>query len=372
MSSFQNGSGAGPWGNSPGGGHRGGGSPWGSGGGGQRPPNMEQAIRDGQQRLKKLLPGGLGGRGILMLALLVVAVWLATGFYKVEPEEQGVELVFGKLYEVTPAGLQYNFPSPIGQVLKPKVTAVNQVEVGFRSAVPGQRGRNVSRDITAESLMLTGDENIIDVQFTVFWVIDDAEKFLFNVRNAEQTVKDAAEAAMREVVGKTDFQYARTNGRGPIAAQTRDLLQSVLDGYGSGIRVTEVNVRKVDPPGAVMDAFRDVQAARADKERAINEATAYLNEVTERAQGQAEQVTQAAEAYKQEKIAQAEGDASRFLEVYNEYKNAKSITKRRIYLQTMEEILQGMDKMVIENGSGVLPWLPLDKLKGDITGKGGQ
>lgn len=365
-----NSGGGGPWG---GGGNRGGGggqSPWGrgggSGGGGPQPPDMEQMVRESQEKLKKMLPGDFGGKGLLVIILIAVAVWFASGFYTVKPEEQGVELVFGKLYDTTEAGLHYNYPAPIGEVLKPRVAAVNQVEVGYRSAGAGRN--NVSREISEESLMLTGDENIIDIQFTVFWRIKDAGKFLFNVRNPEDAVKNVAEAAMREVVGKSDFEYARTDGRVAVGNQARDLIQEILDSYEAGITITNVNARKVDPPKAVLDAFRDVQAARADKERAINEATAYLNEVTERAQGQAEQIVRAAEAYKEEKVARADGDASRFLQVYEEYKNAKSLTQRRIYLETMEEILEGMDKVLIENGpdggAGVLPYLPLNELTG--------
>jgi len=373
--SWQN-NGGGPWGGgvNSGGGNQG---PWGRGTGPQ-PPDIDEVIRKGQERLRRFAGGRPGGKGIALLLGVAAAGWLASGFYNVQPEEQGVELVFGKLHEVTPAGLQYNFPSPIGEVLKPKVTAVNQVEIGFRTTGSNSRGATTT-DVTAESLMLTGDENIIDIQFTVFWVIEDAGKYLFNVRNPETSVKDAAEAAMREVIGKSDFQFARTQGRGRIAQQTRELIQSLLDSYGSGIRVTEVNVQSVDPPGAVIDAFRDVQAARADKERAINEATAYMNEITERAQGEAEQIVRAAEAYRAEKTSQAEGDASRFLQVYEEYRNDKEITRRRIYLQTMENLLKDMDKVLIEQegGAGVLPYLPLEAIAparagGATGGSGGR
>lgn len=362
-----NSGGGGPWG---GGGNRGGGgqSPWGrgggsGGGGGQQPPDIEKMVRESQEKLKKMLPGDMGSKGFILILLIAIAVWLGSGFYRVEPEEQGVELVFGRLYDTTGAGLHYNFPTPIGEVLKPKVESVNQVEVGYRSSSLSGRSAT-SRDIPEESLMLTGDENIIDIQFTVFWRIKDAGHYLFNIRNAEDTVKNVSEAAMREVIGKSNFQYARTDGRGKVADQARDLIQSILDGYGAGIDVTNVNVNKVDPPQAVLDAFRDVQAARADKESAINEATAYFNEVTQRAQGEADQIVRAAEAYKEEKIARADGDASRFLAIYEQYRKSRNVTKRRIYLETMEEILQDMDKILVDNegGAGVLPYLPLDEL----------
>ena len=364
-----NSGGGGPWGGGGNRGNGGGQSPWGSGGGsgggGQQPPDVEKLVREGQEKIKKMLPGDMGGLGFLVLILAAAAIWLATGIYRVQPEELGVELVFGKFYERTTPGLHYNYPAPIGEVIKPQVTRVNQVEVGFRSNV-GRGGTTIS-NFDNESLMLTGDENIIDVQFAVFWRIADAQKYVFNIRNPETSVKDAAEAAMREIIGKSGFEYARTNGRADIARQTKTLIQEILDDYGAGIEITNVNVQKVDPPKAVIEAFRDVQAARADQERVINEAQAYRNEVTEKAQGRAEQLIQAAEAYKGEKIALADGDASRFLQVYEEYKKAKDITKRRIYLQTMEKVLGDMNKILIEegeNGSGVLPYLPLNELTG--------
>jgi len=369
------GGGGGPWGGGGGRGPGGGGggqSPWGrpsggGGGGGNRPPpDVEEMVRKGQERLKTMLPGGLGGKGVFFVAALVIAGWLATGFYQVEPNEQGVELVFGELYETTGPGLQYNFPSPIGTVLKPRVTDVNQEQIGFRATSAGGRSAGV-RDVPAESLMLTGDENIIDIQAVVFWQIADAGSFLFNITDPQETVRNVAEAAIREVIGKIPFEFARTVGRGQVAGDVQELIQSIMDDYNSGISITNVQLQKVDPPAAVIDAFRDVQAARADAERAINEATAYLNEVTQRAEGQAQQITQAAEAYKAERVAAATGDAQRFISIYNEYVNAKDVTKRRIYLQTMEEILRNMDKVLIESqgggdGSGVLPYLPLDRL----------
>ncbi len=370
-----NSGGGGPWG---GGGGRGSGggdgqSPWGrpsgggNGGGNRPPPDVEEMVRKGQERLKGMMPGGgMGAKGILAIGAIVIAGWLATGFYQVEPNEQGVELLFGKLQETTAPGLNYNFPAPIGDVLKPRVTDVNQEQIGFRASGSGTRSSSV-RDVPAESLMLTGDENIIDIQAVVFWQIADAGSFLFNIDRPQETVRNAAEAAIREVIGKTPFEFARTVGRGRVAGQVQELIQSIMDEYNSGISITNVQLQKVDPPASVIDAFRDVQAARADAERAINEATAYLNEVTQRAEGQAQQITQASEAYKQERTAAATGDAQRFLSIYDEYVDAKDVTKRRIYLQTMEEILRNMDKVLIENqeGGGVLPYLPLDKLTSD-------
>ncbi len=369
--SSQGGGGQGPWGGD------GGQGPWGGrssrgGGGGPQPPDLEELLRRGQDRIRRFLPGGIGGgRGALILVVVAVAIWLATGFYRVQPDEQGVELVFGDWVTTTTPGLRYNWPTPVGQVYTPKVTRVNRVEVGFRSGIETTRG-SVIRQVPDESLMLTGDENIIDINFVVFWIINDAGKYLFNIRNPEQTVKDAAESAMREIIGKTKFEYARTDGRAEVAAQARDLTQSILNTYESGIEVTNIELQTVNPPQNVLDAFRDVQAAAADRESAINEATAYLNEVTNRAQGQAEQIVRAAEAYKEEQTNQAEGETDRFLAIFEEYRQAEDVTKRRIYLQTMENILTNMEKVLIEEGaggSGVLPYLPLDVLERDRSGR---
>ncbi len=368
-----------PWSNQGGGGGQG---PWGGrpGGGGQ-PPNFDEILRKGQDRFKGLMPGGVGSaRGIILVVVAAILIWLGTGFYRVQPDEQGVELIFGKWVDTTAPGLNYNLPSPIGLVYTPKVTAVNQIEVGFRRIGEGRRG--ATRDVDAESLMLTGDENIIDVQFVVFWKIDTrlrkvmvdgeerevqdgVQKFLFNIRRPEQTVKDAAESAMREIAGKSDFEFMRTRGRAEVATETQDLIQNILDDYGAGIEVTNVQTQNVDPPGNVLDAFRDVQAARADKERMVNEANAYSNEVVERAEGEFQRIVRASEAYKEETVAKSEGAASRFLAVFEQYKNQRDVTTQRIYLETMREVMSGMDKVLIDNskgGSGVLPYLPLDEL----------
>jgi membrane protease subunit HflK len=314
-----------------------------------------------------VLPGGVfgSGRGLLLVVLAVLLVWVAFGIYRVQPEEQGVEMVFGKWTETTPPGLHYNWPAPIGHVETPKVTRVNRVEVGFRTGFDANRSTNTTRDVAPESLMLTGDENIIDIQFVVFWVINDAGKFLFHIRNPEETVKSAAESAMREIIGKTAFEFARTQGRANIEAEARELIQAILDQYGAGILVTQVEMQRVDPPGNVIEAFRDVQAARADKERAINEAQAYYNEVTQKAAGTAERVVKEAEAYKLEKVAVAKGEAQRFVALYEQYSVARDVTRRRLYLETMERVLADMNKVLVESGataSGTVPYLPLTEL----------
>ena len=352
------GGGGGPWG--------GGQGPWGRGPGGQRPPDIEEFLRRGQDRFKRMLPGGFGsGRSLLFIVVVAIALWLASGFYRVQPEEQGVAMIFGRWVATTQPGLNYNLPAPIGSVETPKVTRVNRVEVGFRSgAEPGQPGS--ARDVTAESLMLTGDENIIDIQFVVFWQIKNAGEYLFNIRDPDETVKNVAESAMREIIGQTGFELARTQGRAEIQTRTLDLMQKILDSYGAGVAVTQVEMQKVDPPEATIEAFRDVQAARADKERAVNEAQAYYNEITKKAEGEAQRIIKDAEGYKAEKIAIAKGDAQRFISVYDQYLLSKDITMRRIYLETMEKVMQGMTKVLVDgpvaSGGGAVPYLSLNEL----------
>ena len=378
-----------PWSNK-GGGWQGGGSsggsggggggrgrgPWGGGGGGgQRPqsPDLEELLRKGQDRFRKLAPGGTRSpRAIILIILVIAAIWLLTGFYRVATDEQGVVLTFGAWNGETKAsGLHYHLPSPIQSVLTPKVTRIQRTEVGFRGAGDSAQNRSV-RDVDEESLMLTGDENIVDIDFVVQWRIREAGPFLFNIQNPEITVKAAAESAMREVVGQTPIQRVLAEGRVQVEQESQGLLQKILDDYGSGILITEVKLQKVDPPGAVIDSFRDVQRARADLERQRNEAEAYSNDIIPRARGEAEQMKQAAAAYKEQVVRTAEGDASRFLAIYEEYRLAPDITKRRIYLETMETVLGDMNKIIIDNGvgggQGVVPYLPLNELQTRRTG----
>jgi membrane protease subunit HflK len=361
----QQGGGGGPWG-----GGGGGGGPWGRGGGGGlgggQPPDIEELLRKGQDRLRKVLPGGWGtGRGIVIAVVAAVLLWLASGFYRVQPDEQGVVLIFGKLQHTTPPGLGWNFPSPIGSVLTPKVTRVNRIEIGHRSAAERRRG-SPTGDVPEESQMLTGDENIVDVDSTVFWRIKDAGQFLFNLRDPEGTVKVAAESAMRGIVGQTPIQSALTEGRSQIENVVKDRLQRLLDDYGAGILIDRVQLLKVDPPQPVIDAFIDVQRARADLERLRNEAEAYRNDILPRARGDAERMVQEARAYKEQIVNQARGEAGRFLEVYESYKVAKDVTIQRMYLETFEEVFKGMNKIIIDSskgGSGVVPYLPLPEIQ---------
>ena len=359
MSDFRNQS---PWGSPPGGG--------GSGNGGFRrgpkPPNIDEVISKIQNTINRFFGGGKGGAKPIIISLIILlVVWTLSGLYRVLPDEQGVVLRFGKFVKTTQPGLNYHLPFPIENVLTPKVTKVNRMDIGFRSERDSGFSSGGVADVPEESLMLTGDENIVNIDFSVFWVIKDAGNFLFKIQDPEGTVKAAAEPAMREVIARSDIQPILTEGRSVIEADTQEIIQNILDEYSSGIQITQVQTQKADPPDQVIDAFRDVQAARADMERSKNEAEAYANDVIPRARGEAAKVLQAAEAYKKEVVAKAEGEASRFLSIYNEYAKAKKVTQERMYLETMEEVLADINKIIIDknSGEGVVPYLPLQELK---------
>ena len=362
------GGGRGPWGQGSGGGRgNGGGNGGGPFGGGPNPPSLEEILRKGQDRFRGMLPGGdVSGRGILLLILVAVAIWLGTGFYRVDTDEQGVVLRFGKVHAVTEPGLRYRLPWPVDSVLTPKVTTVNREEIGFRSLGDSPTRGAQTRDVPEESLMLTGDENIVDIDFTVLWQVKDAGQYLFNVVDPSRTIKQVAESAIREVVGKNNIQFILTEGRTKVADDTRRVMQAVLDGYSAGVVITQVALQRTEPPASVIDAFRDVQAAQADRERAQNEAEAYRNDIIPRARGEVQRLLQQAEAYKQETIANAQGDASRFTQVYTEYTKAKDVTTKRMYLETMEQIMRGTNKVIVDSqngGQGVVPYLPLTELQ---------
>ncbi len=370
------GGGGGPWGKGGGGG---GGGPWGQGpsggggGGGNRPqPDLEELLKRSQDKFKQVLPGGSGGIPGWMMILFAGAVVALAGFYlftfRVNPDEAGVVMRFGRYDRLATPGLHFRWPPPIEEVRTPKVTRQNIIEVGMRSGVPGRGYSTTVRDVAEESLMLTGDENIVDIDFVVFWRIkpERVQDYLFNIQNPETTVKEVAESAMREIVGQSNIQPILTEARQKTEQAVQKLIQEVLDTYGAGIRIDQVQLQKVDPPEQVIDAFRDVQAARADKERLQNEANRYANEVIPQARGERDRMFQQAEGYKQQSIAEATGQASRFLKIYDEYKKAPEVTRRRMYLETMERVMTGTDKIIIENkggGQGVVPFLPLDQLQ---------
>jgi modulator of FtsH protease HflK len=360
---WQNQGGGGPWGS-------GGKGPWGSGpqSSGPTPPDLEEILRRGQERLRRVLPGGnLGGRGFALIVLGVLVLWGFSGFFRVEPDELGVVMRFGKQVREVQPGLNYHLPYPIEKVLTPKALRINKIDIGMRIVDDLRRGGTATRDVPEESLMLTGDENIVDVDFSVLWKVKPTGvgDYLFNIQNPEGTVKAVAESAMREVIGRSEIQPILTGARQTIENAVQELMQRTLDHYGAGILVQQVQLQKVDPPSQVIDAFRDVQAARADLERAINEAQTYANRVVPEARGRVAQITQAAEAYKQQTVAEATGQTARFLKIYDEYKKAPDVTRERMYLETMERILGGTDKIILDSGVGgssVVPYLPLNEL----------
>lgn len=370
----QNGGGKnnGPWGN------KGGGGPWGQGpsgggGGGNQPPDLEELLKRSQDRLRKAMPGGGGtgsgipGWAIMLLASLGIAFTAFSAFtFRVNPDEVGIVMRFGQYVRRADPGLHFRWPPPIEEVRFPKVTRQNSLQVGMRGADRG-RGYTTAPTGGETSHMLTGDENIVDINFVVRWQIknDRVQDYLFNIQNPELTVEEVAESAMREVVGQMNIQPVLTEARQKIEQAVQKLMQDVLDGYGAGVRIVEVQLQRVDPPQEVIDAFRDVQAARADKERLQNEAATYANKIVPEARGEAERILQAAEAYKQQTIADANGQASRFSKVYDEYRKAPDLTRQRMYIETMERVLSQSDTIILDQqgGQGVVPYLPLDQLQ---------
>ncbi len=379
----------GPWG--PPGGRSGGGNgkppnrgPWGGGGngGGNGPggqlPDLDQVIARINAGLRGMIPGGgprrgtglprAGGRGLLLLALLAVAVWLATGFYRVQPDEQGVVLRFGAFNRTALPGLNYHIPWPVEAALTPAVTRINRTPVGFTSNstnTPRMTARGIVYDNApgngqsnpAESLMLTGDENIIDIDFAVFWRVRDAGDYLFNTRDPDGTVKQVAESVMREVIGHTPIQPALTEARAKIEQDTLTGMQAILDQYKTGIQITQLQLQKVDPPAEVIESFRDVQRANTDAETARNQAEAYRNDIIPRARGDAAALVAEADGARQASIAQAKGEAQGFDSIYKAYQAAKDVTLRRLYIETMQAVVSKTPTTVL--GRNVQQPLPL-------------
>jgi membrane protease subunit HflK len=373
----------GPWGSRGGGQGSGGG---GSGGGdnnnqggswNNKPPrkddpDLDEMLRQAQDRFKNTFGGKKPstefdpGKAIFLLLAIVVVWWLSTGFYQVEPQEHALILTFGKLTDTkTDAGLGYHLPYPVQDDIKVPVARNQRLDVGF---TPSSGGRS---DVAHESTMLTGDANIVNIHFSVLWHIGDAGKYTFDIYDPENTVKKVAESAMREIIGRTEIQKAMTEGRGEIEIKTKDLMQRVLDKYmqrdekdkTEGIIINSVQLLSVDPPTpAVVDAFNDVQRARTDKDRAKNEAETYQNDIVPRAKGDAQKIIQDAQAYKEAVIAHAQGDAERFNSVYAAYAQSKDVTQRRIYIETMQEIMKNSHKIILgDDKAPVLPLLQLDK-----------
>src|SRR5215475_15032100 len=293
-------------------------------------------------------------------------VWLLSGIYIVAPDQRGVVLRFGKVVAETDPGPHYHLPWPIESVLRPSVTAIRKEEIGFRTIEVGPPARY--QEVDAEALMLTGDENIVKLEFIVQYKVradsTGTADFLFNVRDPEGAVRAAAEAGMREVIGRTAIDQVLTEGKEQVQVEAQHLLQSILDRYGAGIEVVTVKLQDVDPPDQVSDAFKDVISAQQDKERLINEARGYANDVVPRARGQAAQILNEAEAYRETKVREATGTAQRFTALQEEYAKAKDVTRRRLYLETMESILPGANKIVMDDlaGKQAVPYLPLESV----------
>jgi len=333
--------------------------------------DMDDVFRNVQDKFQGFSPMQHKS-GILLLIIALGCLWLMTGFYRVQPAEHAVVMTFGKWTRTqSHSGLGYHLPWPIETVAKVDVTFERRIEVGFRGGnAPVRataRSNNVSNGVSiqSESLMVTGDENIIDINFVVLWRVSDAAKYLFEIRNPEDTIKKVAESAMREVIGRTEIQRALAEARGEIESLTRELMQSMMDEYESGVMINEVKLQAVNPPEQVVEAFDDVLRARADKDRLRNEAEAYRNRIIPEARGESERILQQAEAYLQEVTDNATGEAERFLSIYKAYASAKDVTTKRMYLETMQEIMTNSKKFIIggENGGNVLPYLPLDAMK---------
>jgi len=348
----------GPWGKpkrplGSGGGSGGSGN---GGGGGNRGPEFDEIIRRQQEKMREVFAPGDGNelRIAALILLGVFVLWMASGVYRVNSDELGVVLRFGKYHRTTGPGLNYHFPAPFETVEVPSVTSVNKLEIGAGS------GRNAEK----ESLMLTADRNIVNIDFEVQWKIDAArpQDFLFNVRGPETTVRDVAESAMREVIGQNNLEEILTSAQSKIADDTQRLMQQMLNSYHAGVEVIAVNLSRPDVPQPVIDEFQDVKRAEQDKATAESVAEGYANDILPRAKGEAVKMVQEAEAYKNQVISVATGDVARFSSIYEQYRLAKDVTKKRMYLETMEQVMQGMPKIIVDQqqgSQGVVPVLPL-------------
>ena len=364
-----------PWSNQSGGGgpwRPQGQGPWGqgpSGGNGRQPPDFEDMIRTLQARLGGWFGGSGGGNAISVTAvvffvILAVLIWLATGIYTVQPKEVGLNLVFGRYVSTVGPGLNVNWPYPIGEHIKVPVLGTNTLEIGVSGSEITPRGARPN----VEGLMLTGDDNIVDIDFNVQWQVDPErpQDYAFNIEDPPGTIRAVGESVMREVVGRRNIQAILTTDRESIQQEVRDSMQKILDSYKAGVQIQIVNLLKDLPPQDVAGAFQDVQAASIDAQTMQNQAATYASKVVPEAKGQASQITQAAEAYRARTVAEARGAASRFDQVYAEFKNAPDVTRQRMYLETMERVFGGMDKVILDQGAGqgspVLPYLPLGEI----------
>jgi membrane protease subunit HflK len=352
-------------------------NPWGTGGGGgggsgPTPPDLEAWVRKAQDRLKRLTAGDFSARGIFILLAALALLWLASGFYTVDPNQVGLNLVFGRYSGKTGPGLNYIWPEPIGSYIKLNVTDRNSIDIGAR----GRADAGPLADVPEESLMLTGDENIADVKFRVIWQIDPAhpEDFAFNIKNQAEAIKAVSESAMREIVGRTKIQPLLTTERKSIEPAVQAAAQAILDSYHAGVTILQVQLLSVDPPPTVIAAFRDVTAAQQDRSRFVNEAQAQANSIVPQARGDAARILRDAEGYREQTVAEARGQTARFSKVYDEYKKAPDVTRQRLYIETMERVLGSGDKMILDRASGaapvILPFPPYDLTA--KPGAGGQ
>lgn len=337
--------------------------------------DLESLFRKGQSSFsdafstfkKDVTPNNKGsGKLIGVIIALVFFIWMSTGFYVVDEGEQALVIRFGKYERTAFTGLNYHLPSPIEEIIKEKVATLRKEEIGFRtnnnSGYSDKYSGSNNAQVMQESLMLTGDQNIVEINFITQWKISNLKDYVFNIDNTRDTVRSAAESAMREIIGNTPIDRAITDGRSNIEHEARILLQKILNSYQSGVEITTLKLLKSDPPAEVIDAFRDVQTAKTDKEREINRALAFHNEVIPKARGEAAQILLEGEAYEKEVVERATGESGRFNLIYGQYKVSKDITKKRIYLESMDTLMQGMDKIIIDNQKGTVPYLPLTQL----------
>jgi len=371
-----------PWSNQNGNGSNGTGgknqNPWGKQGGGgnnQTPPDLDEVIRRLQERFGGFFGGG-GNNGsnsggdfkinknmITVLLAGLFVVWVASGFYMVAADEEAVVLRFGKHTSTQGPGLNWAIPYPVDKVEKMPVTSVQRLELGFR-----QFGDGTIRKRTNESLMLTKDENIVDISFIVQYKIKSAEDFLFNIDHGTKTVRDAAEAAIREVIGRTMIDDALTTKKAEVEIETQDLIQEILDSYKAGISISTVKLQDVQPPERVIREFKDVASAREDKERAKNEAQAYANDIIPKSRGESKKIVLDAEAYAKEVVERAKGEGARFESLLAAYKMAPEVTRKRLYMDTMEQVMSKADKIIVDQSVAgkVLPYLPLNRSSGKV------
>ncbi len=331
--------------------------PWGNRGSNQGPPDLDEVLKNFQKKLNGLFGGKGGGSsssstggglGLGVVITIILVIWMATGFYKVEEAERGVVMRFGEHVDTTQKGLHWHFPRPIENVIKVNVRERHQFPL--------------------KATMLTQDENIVDIDGSVQYQIDDAKAYLFNVRFPENTLEQATESALRQVIGRSKMDFVMTDGRDEIASRIKDNIQKIVDQYGTGMTVIEVNLQDANPPAPVRDAFQDVTQAREDKERLVNEAQAYRNEVLPKARGQAARLREESDGYKQSVVAQAEGEAERFTQLLTEYKKAPRVTRDRIYLDTVESVLSNTSKVVVDvKGGNNMMYIPLDKIMGSTA-----